>query len=679
MKLFNFTIIKLTLCLVIGILIGYFVQISLKSSLFIVSFSFLLLSIAFLILKNKVSKTGWFGIMVFLTTISIGILNSTLQDDRQFINHYSNFITLNDSINSTITFRIREVLKPSNFHNKYVIDVLDIDTKSVTGKSLLNVNKDSTKQLLKVDEIFISRASFKELVPPFNPYQFVYVHYLQKQQIYNQLFVNDSELLNVSNHKHTIYGYAAKLREHIQSKLKHYQFTNDEYAIISALLLGQRQDISKEIYDSYSQAGAIHILAVSGLHVGIVLLLLNYLLKPLEFLKRGKYLKMGVIVILLWCFAIVAGLSASVTRAVTMFTIIAIAMHLKRPTNIYNTLAISAFVLLLIKPNFLFDVGFQLSYMAVLAIVIIQPMLYKLYIPRYKVVDLFWNVFTVTLAAQFGVIPLSLYYFHQFPGLFFLSNLVIIPFLGIILGFGIVVILLSSFNILPKFLADAYAFIISIMNSFIQWISNQESFLLQNISFNLTQAILSYVLIATVLVVVIRKTFKSVRTLLLIVIIIQIYFIYSFKVNTSNEFIIFHKSRFTMLGFKNNDALEVHHNLNDSVFSLDKTITNYDVGSHLKTMRFDTVQNVYQINNKMLLVIDSLGVYKPLPFNPQIVLLRNSPKINLNRLIDSLHPELIISDGSNYKSYQERWKVTCEAEKIPFHRTSEKGAYIINY
>jgi len=364
---------------------------------------------------------------------------------------------------------------------------------------------------------------------------------------------------------------------------------------------------------------------------------------------------------------------------VTMFTIIAIAMHLKRPTNIYNTLAISAFVLLLLKPSFLFDIGFQLSYLAVLAIVTIQPLLSKLYRPKYKVVNFFWNIFTVTLAAQFGVIPLSLYYFHQFPGLFWLSNLVIIPFLGIILGLGMLVVALASLSVLPKFLASIYAFIIDTMNGFVQWVSYQEAFLFQNIPFNVVQVLLSYTLIIAILTTIITKSFKSLRLLLITIIIGQVYFLNSYRSNQNQEFLIFHKSRYTILGFKAHNTLEAHHNLNDSVFNLDKTITNYQVGSQIKTVSFDTLKNVYKINDKVLLIIDSLGIYKSLSFKPHFILLRNSPKINLSRLIDILQPELIISDGSNYKSYQNRWEATCKTKNIPFHKTSEKGAFIYNY
>src|SRR5690606_24095560 len=250
--------------------------------------------------------------------------------------------------------------------------------------------------------------------------------------------------------------------------------------IINALLLGQRQDIPEEVYNNYTSAGAIHILAVSGLHVGIILLLINFILNPLENLKNGQFIKLILILLLLWSFAIIAGLSASVVRAVTMFSFVAYAMHIKRATNIYNILAISMFFLLLFKPSFLFDVGFQLSYIAVFAIVWIQPVLYKWWTPKLRPVNNLWQLFTVTIAAQIGVIPLSLYYFHQFPGLFFVSNLVIIPFLGIILGLGLLVIILALLNILPDLIADFYGSMISTMNNFIGWIARQEDFLFRD-------------------------------------------------------------------------------------------------------------------------------------------------------------------------------------------------------
>jgi competence protein ComEC len=146
---------------------------------------------------------------------------------------------------------------------------------------------------------------------------------------------------------------------------------------------------------------------------------------------------------------------------------------------------------------------------------------------------------------------------------------------------------------------------------------------------------------------------------------------------SKNSFVIFHKTRHSVFGLQSNQHLEIHHDL-DSISKL-RILEDYKIGADIKTQSTDSIQHLYKIDNKLLLVVDSLGVYTIKSIKPQWVLLRQSPKINLNRLIDSLQPELIIWDGSNYRTYQERWKLTCEAKKIPFHQTSEKGAFWVDY
>ena len=677
MKLLNFNILKLTLCLSIGILIGHLFRIPLNISLFITLVFFTALSISYFISKNQIKKSIWFGSFAFITTFSSGILVYNVHDQQNFKDHFSKNISQNSNTQNVVVFKIREKLKPGNLYNKYIIDVLKVDDKTVSGKSLLNVLIDSTQTPYKVDNVLITSSPFKELIHPLNPNQFNYKNYLEKQYVYHQIFTDNQSLLVLKLESHTLFGYADRLREIINLKLNQHDFKPDELAIINALLLGQRQDISEEIYNSYTRAGAIHILAVSGLHVGIVLLLLSFVLKPIEYLRKGKLIKVITILIFLWGFAIVAGLSASVTRAVTMFSIVAIAMHWKRPTNIYNTLTFSILLLLLFKPMFLFDVGFQLSYLAVLSIVTIQPLLSKLWKPKLKIVDFFWNILTVTIAAQFGVVPISLYYFHQFPSLFFISNLAIIPFLGIILGFGIIVIFLSVFNILPGFLAISYGQIISAMNSIVNWVSNQEQFLLRNISMSLLQVIVCYILITAFIKYFRNKSFNNLRLMLIAVIILQSAFIYTAFINSNKEFIIFHKSRTSLIGIKNGNKFHAYHDLDKLKMNNDKMINNFKIGNFIAKMEQDSIRSVYKFKNKNLLVIDSFGFYKIKSFNPNYVLLRNSPKINLNRLIDSLQPEIVIADGSNYKSYINRWKTTCINKKLPFHNTSEKGAFII--
>ena len=153
------------------------------------------------------------------------------------------------------------------------------------------------------------------------------------------------------------------------------------------------------------------------------------------------------------------------------------------------------FLLLLLKPIFLFDVGFQLSYLAVFGIIWVQPVFYQLWKPKYYIIDKGWQLFTVSLAAQIGVLPLSLFYFHQFPGLFFVSNLLIIPFLGIILSTGIIVLVLSYYSILPAFMVTIYGGIISVLNKTVVFIAKQEAFLFSDISFSVVKMFLLYLLI----------------------------------------------------------------------------------------------------------------------------------------------------------------------------------------
>ena len=679
MQLLNFTIIKLTIFFIAGILIGYFFPIELHTSLISMGIIFLLLLITYKIQKKQFKQPIWFGALTFIAMINTGVLTVNLHNQKNFSNHYSNYISEDTNELHNLIFRIREVLKPGNYYDKYVIEILNIDDSVSVGKSLLNIKKDNLSKLLTVDQTFSVRTEFKNLIHPLNPGQFDYKNYLKKKYIYHQLFADNNSLLKLETTKTTVFGLANSIRSHINSKLRRYNFEPDELAIINALLLGQRQDISETVYKSYTNAGAIHILAVSGLHIGIILIILNFLFKPLEQLKNGKLIKAGILISLLWSFAIIAGLSASVTRAVTMFSIVTLGLNLNRPTNIFNTLSISILVLLLFKPLFLFDVGFQLSYLAVFAIVVIDPIFYKLWQPKNWILDKYWHTITITFAAQFGIIPISLFYFHQFPGLFFLSNLVIIPFLGILLGLGILVILLAVLNALPQILASIFGSIIGWMNDFVGWVAHQEAFLFKDISFSLFYVLAFYLLIVSFFKLFFRKNYKNLRLFLFALVSIQCAFIYTEFSKPANRLVVFHKSRYSLIGNITQQHIEIANDFDSLTAVQNNIIRDYKVENHISTIKETNIPDFYLLNNKKLLIVDSLGIYGINNFKGNYILLRQSPKINLNRLIDSLNPKQIIADGSNYKSYVEQWEAICKKRKLPFHQTSKKGAFIIDY
>jgi competence protein ComEC len=214
------------------------------------------------------------------------------------------------------------------------------------------------------------------------------------------------------------------------------------------------------------------------------------------------------------------------------------------------------------------------------------------------------------------------------------------------------------------------------MNHVVSWVSQQEEFLIKDISFDLSYVISTYLILLASILAYKTLNFKRIVFLLVSILMLQSVFINTKQNNQSEAFIIFHKSRFTVFGKKENTNLTIWHNLDSNSVKTQKMISDYKIGNFIKSIRYDTISNVYNTRTKRLLIIDSLAVYQ-VSFKPDYVLLRHSPKINLKRLIDSLKPELIIADGSNYKSYIKRWKATCIKEKLPFHETYEKGALIL--
>ena len=669
MNLLRFIPIKLTLLLVLGIILGSNYNMGIVVPITLTLSLLFFLGILFYLDTKK--TTALFGIVVTLLTVSIGLLAVSLSKPKYQPDHYSN---QNFVGNHTWHVKIREVLKPTSYSNRYVVDVRLFENRKVTGKVLLSSTVDSSNQLFNVDDELTFFGALDSIKPPLNPYQFDYRKYLNGLGISHQIRLQSHNFFASGNPSKTIYGRAAATRNFIINKLKKANFGTEELGVIQALLLGQRNDISAETYDNYKNAGAVHILAVSGLHIGVLLFLLQFLLRPLERLPRGRTLKLVVIVGLLWGFALLAGLSASIVRAVTMFSFVAYALYLNRPSNTFNILALSMFfILLVLDPNLLFHVGFQMSYAAVLAIVWLYPLMQQLWRPKSRVIRYFWQLLSVSIAAQLGVLPISLFYFHQFPGLFFISNLVIVPALGIILGMGILIIILATLNRLPNFLVSIYDALIGWMNTIVSWVAKQEAFVFKNISFDALQLILAYAIICSAVLFFTKPNFKRALPLALAIMGFQIWLIHlDYKTHQKEAIFLMHQARNSALLYQNGENLIVAAQDADRVARM---VTDYQVAERITHITYDSMQNSYRWGNKSIFVMDSLAIYpaKKLPLD--YLVLTQSPRVNLERVLDSIEPKLIIADGNNYRSYIDRWSKTCKKRKLPFHYTGEKGAY----
>ena len=672
-RLLSFLPTHFTLCLIIGIVLQFHYKLWLLNVGCSSLFFFCFLSILFFLKRFK--RQRLFTILSWLLFILVGMFVVSSQDVTTKKEYYNK----HNPSKSIVIFKVSKILKSNLYYQKYIGEVVRVGAKKTIGKILFNIEKDTSSIPAKINDLFYFKTDFVAIQKPKNPYQFNYSAYLEKQGVNHQVFLRNTKYVHLKSSAYSMHSVAENIRNTIEKKLLLNGFKDEELAVIKALILGQRNTISKELLQEYTKAGAIHILAVSGLHVGIILLILTALFSSLENLKNGKLIKTILIVSLLWGFAIIAGLSASVVRAVTMFSAVAIGMTFKRKTFVIHSLITSMFVLLLVKPMFLFDVGFQLSYLAVFSIVTIQPKLANLWKPKWKLIDKFWQLFTVSIAAQIGVLPISLFYFHQFPGLFMLSNLVIIPFIGLILMGGILVIVFSLLNILPKPLGEIYSWVISLMNDFVGWISVQESFLITEISFSSSLLISSYCCVCFGIYLLEKSSFRKVMLFLIAIASFQTCLLYEKRnVESSNELIVFTKSRETIIGENKNGFLTVYHSLDTIAVRNLGIIKNYKIGAEMIHVNFKKdIPNVIKFREDTVLVIDSLGVYAVEGIKKSIVLLRTSPKINLERLIKMLQPKQIIADASNYKNQVLNWKYICDKNGVPFHYTATDGAFVL--
>ncbi|NVN17505.1 DUF4131 domain-containing protein [Muricauda sp. HICW] len=662
--------IKLTIWLMMGIVIGFHFEIA---PLLPLTIMLVFLPVAYLLGKRQ-QREGFpfFEVLIVLTTISLGILVVGLSLGRGMSSHYS---TKNLEAQGIWRLKVEEVLKPNDFSQSYITRVVAVGDTRASGKLLLNLTLDSVAKPLKVDDELLSLTNPEAIRPPLNPHQFDYQDYLQKQGIQHQIRTNHRSII-VKQGSKTLFGMASNFREHIILKLKQKNFGDEELGVIQALILGKRDDISEGTYNNYKNAGAVHILAVSGLHVGIILFLLEFLLSPLERLPKGKTIKLIFVVLLLWSYAFVAGLSPSIVRAVTMFSFVAYSLYLNRPTNSFNIIALSMLFILLVKPLFLFQVGFQMSYAAVFAIVWVYPQLQKFWFPDNIVVRKAWQLLSVSVAAQLGVLPISLFYFHQFPALFFVSNLIVLPFLGLILGFGILVIALAMTDFLPKFLAEGFNWVIHLMNSIVGWVARQEGFIIRNIPFDSVQMIVGYAVIIALVVFLSRPRWKSALFFFGGLIIFQSWTIWNqVQVYQTETIILAHKTRNTIVLHQLGSSVTI---ITSDASNIGNIVNDYEVAERIKNLDTIQLKNSYELDDKRLIVVDSSAII-PLQKNPDYLLLTQSTKINLERLIDSIGPKKIFADGSSYPSVISKWKTTCMEKEIPFHYTGEKGCYVFKF
>ncbi len=339
--------------------------------------------------------------------------------------------------------------------------------------------------------------------PPSVPMGFDYRGYMQRKGITHRHYIKHCKVVGHEKHPLPIY-YAMQVRAYCEEQIKTY-VRSPESGLLIAMVLGIKDGLDRELRAAYQATGTMHILAVSGLHVGILFYLITVLLAPLKKLKYGKGLFVSTALGLLWFYAVVTGLSPSVMRAVTMLSVGTLGLVFARQGQVLNTIGFTAFVLITIDPKIVYDIGFQYSFAAVLGIVLLYKPLYSIASPQNRILDYVWQLFCVSLAAQLATSPLSLYYFHKFPTYFWLANVFVVPMAFFVLASGLLLLAVSWMSPVAIWVGKGCELLVYLMNGFVLSIEKFPFAVLGGFFPSQAMVIVQYILIALVFLYFIQK------------------------------------------------------------------------------------------------------------------------------------------------------------------------------
>lgn len=360
--------------------------------------------------------------------------------------------------------------------------------------------KDNYSSRLKIGD-GISAYSRLEKPKNYKESTFDYKRYLMYHEYSAQTFIyykdwnkKSISLINLSLLQRTELA-AIRLRQHLLSKYKANNFNGQVYAIIAAMTLGDKSTLSKQTKDIYSITGASHVLALSGLHLGIIYSILTIL----TFKKQKKIWGQIIILISIWSFTILVGMAPSVMRSATMLSICSINEILGRSKFSLNTLSLTAIIMLLFNPLNLFDVGFELSFMAVLSILVFYRPIYKCidrdFMKSHYILNFIWQISAVSIAAQIYTAPLVCYYFGRISCYFILTNLIVIVAANVILCTSIGLLMLSFLPVIPELIATVLNYTVRTLNATLSFIANIPGSSIDGLQPSCVQIIMVYVII----------------------------------------------------------------------------------------------------------------------------------------------------------------------------------------
>lgn len=544
---------------------------------------------------------------------------------------------------------------------------------------LVYIRKDSTSASLRRGDVILARVRFQSPQPVQNPEGFDYSAYLRTRGIAATAFVDSTEWRHWSViRQSSVLHWAELARDHMLMVYRKLELNHNEFAVLSALTLGYKEELEPDLMAHYSASGAMHVLSVSGLHVGVIFLIVNSLLSLVFRRPSTLVLKTIFMVLVLWLYAFITGLSPSVVRASAMFSMVAVGKALDRHAQIYNTISSTGFILLIYNPAYLYDVGFQLSYSAVIGIVYFQPKISPLLTVSNKALKWLWDLTSVSLAAQIGTLPLSLYYFNQFPNYFLLTNYIAIPLSTFIIYAAVAYLGVSFIPHLNEAVGWLLDWLLFALNSSIALIHNLPGSVSQVYAGPLQLALMGVVLCCFVGYAELKKYLFLPVGMGAVVVYLWIQGLLTLQ-NLRTERIIYWSDRKESHLLLARGSYEWVHTTDSSAFV--KQAGKYRLKHDLKNQDFRVHEHsfVTQFNRKRIAVVNDTTYRRRVSSTPLAVdylIVQQFKGQRVDQLMRCFLPDRLIVGAGVSEYYTQQFRNWCKVHKKRFYATSESGAYV---
>ena len=672
---------RLVFCLAAGIILHWYLQLSLLLWLLLCAAAIIFFIIySALPLQLKFRYNPYNGAWLQLLVVSLGALLSWEND----IKNHPQWIGKSYSKGDLVMMRVEEPLVEKTNSYKAVCNTIAIGSKELlrkkNGKVIVYFKKEAAGQVQYGSQIFIKKE-LQEIRNSGNPGSFDFKRYCLFNGITHQVYLTEQDFFCLPRtDRNLFYSKILDIRQWVISVMRRFINGQREQGLAEALLIGYKDDLDKNLVQSYVNTGVVHVIAISGLHLGLIYWLLLMITKPIQDKKGFALLRLLVILSSLWLFSILAGAQPSVLRSSVMFSFMAWGSTIGRKTSVYNSLALSAFVLLVYQPYWLWDVGFQLSYAAVLSIVSFFKPVNNWFYFNNKILDFTWKLLAVTLSAQLLTLPVSIYHFHQFPTLFLFTNIVAVPLSSMILMGEIFLCAIYFLEPLAIVSGDVLSVLIRFMNEYIENMDSIPFAVWEGIYISLSQAIILSIFIISSCFTLIEKTKLSARLALLSLLLFLLINSFSLiNAQQQKKIIVYNVPRQTSI-----DVIDGRKSYyyGDTIAVTDPFLRNFHIQpSRIKDRIIQTQKgngNEFNFHGTQVCILDSTIKYlRSDKAVIDLLVLSKTPELYLKELTEQFLIRKVIIDASVPAWKSRLWKKDCDAMKIPCHVIQESGAFIL--